>query len=63
MRRHRHNLTPAQQEKLAAYLLAHSALEAIYRFKQRPKFLPKDLSGVIVQNRWPAPSDETSECA
>lgn len=39
MRRHRHNLTPVQQEKLAAYLLAHPALEVIYRFKQRLCYL------------------------
>jgi transposase len=39
MRRHRHNLLPAQQEKLTAYLLAHPALEAIYRFKQRLCYL------------------------
>jgi len=39
MRRHRHRLTPAQQEKLAAYLHAHSALEVIYRFKQRLCYL------------------------
>jgi len=39
MRRHRHNLTPAQQEKLQAYLAAHPALELIYRFKQRLCYL------------------------
>jgi len=39
MRRHRHHLTAAQQGKLAAYLLAHPALEVIYRFKQRLCYL------------------------
>ena len=39
MRRHRHNLSLTQQEKLAAYLLAHPALEVIYRFKQRLCYL------------------------
>jgi len=39
MRRHRHNLNPVQQEKLSAYLLAHPALEVIYRFKQRLCYL------------------------
>ena len=39
MRRHRHNLSPSQQEKLAAYLGAHPALELIYRFKQRLCYL------------------------
>jgi transposase len=39
MRRHRHNLQPAQSEKLAAYLAAHPALELIYRFKQRLCYL------------------------
>ena len=39
MRRHRHKLTPEQQQKLAAYLAAHPALEAIYRFKQRLCYL------------------------
>jgi len=39
MRRHRHNLNSVQQEKLSAYLLAHPALEAIYRFKQRLCYL------------------------
>jgi transposase len=39
MRRHRHNLSPAQQQKLTAYLLGHPALEAIYRFKQRLCYL------------------------
>jgi transposase len=39
MRRHRHNLTPAQMEKLTAYLAAHPALEPIYAFKQRLCYL------------------------
>jgi transposase len=39
MRRHRHNLRPEQQDRLAAYLAAHPALEAIYRFKQRLCYL------------------------
>jgi transposase len=39
MRRHRHNLQPAQSEKLAAYLAEHPALELIYRFKQRLCYL------------------------
>jgi transposase len=39
MRRHRHNLKPEQQPKLAAYLATHPALELIYRFKQRLCYL------------------------
>ena len=39
MRRHRHNLHPAQAEKLAAYLGERPALELIYRFKQRLCYL------------------------
>ena len=39
MRRHRHNLQPAQSEKLAAYLAERPALELIYRFKQRLCYL------------------------
>jgi transposase len=39
MRRHRHNLKPEQQLRLAAYLAAHPALELIYRFKQRLSYL------------------------
>ena len=39
MRRHRHNLRPEQQARLAAYLAAHPALELIYRFKQRLCYL------------------------
>ena len=39
MRRHRHNLKPEQQVRLAAYLAAHPALELIYRFKQRLCYL------------------------
>ncbi|HWB85307.1 MAG TPA: ISL3 family transposase [Bryobacteraceae bacterium] len=35
MRRHRHHLSPLQRDKLTAYLLAHPALDVIYRFKQR----------------------------
>jgi transposase len=35
MRRHRHNLSPPQHERLADYLRERPALEAIYRFKQR----------------------------
>jgi len=39
MRRHRYNLSPKQQDRLAAYLEAHPALELIYRFKQRLCYL------------------------
>jgi transposase len=39
LRRHRHNLRPDQQERLAAYLAAYPALELIYRFKQRLCYL------------------------
>jgi transposase len=39
MRRHRHNLSLAQHERLSAYLREHPALEAIYRFKQRLTYL------------------------
>jgi transposase len=39
MRRHRHNLKPEQQTRLAAYLAAHPALELIYRFKQKLCYL------------------------
>ena len=39
MRRHRHNLTILQHERLAAYLRQHPALEAIYSFKQRLCYL------------------------
>jgi transposase len=35
MRRHRENLTPVQQERLAAYLQDRPELAAIYAFKQR----------------------------
>jgi transposase len=35
MRRHRHNLKPEQQLRLAQYFAEHPALELIYRFKQR----------------------------
>ena len=39
MRRHRHNLKPEQQEKLARYLKEQPAMEPIYRFKQRLCYL------------------------
>jgi transposase len=39
MRRHRHNLKPEQQPRLAAYLAQHPALDEIYRFKQRLCYL------------------------
>jgi transposase len=39
MRRHRHNLKPEQQTRLAAYLAAQPALEPIYRFKQKLCYL------------------------
>jgi transposase len=39
MRRHRHNLSPAQQLRLSDYLARHPALELIYRFKQRLAYL------------------------
>jgi transposase len=39
MRRHRHNLSQDQSEKLTAYLSQHPALEVIYRFKQRLCYL------------------------
>jgi transposase len=39
MRRHRHNLKPEQQVRLAAYLAGYPALELIYRFKQRLCYL------------------------
>jgi hypothetical protein len=39
MRRHRHHLSPQQQERLAAYLRQHPAFEAIYSFKQRLCYL------------------------
>jgi transposase len=35
LRRHRQNLTPAQRDRLAAYLRDRPELEAIYDFKQR----------------------------
>jgi Transposase len=40
MRRHRHNLSPAQSDKLTAYLASQPVLELIYRFKQRLCYLP-----------------------
>jgi transposase len=39
MRRHRHNLRPEQQLRLAAYLNTFPALDLIYRFKQRLCYL------------------------
>jgi transposase len=39
LRRHRHNLSPEQQQRLAAYLAARPALDLIYRFKQRLCYL------------------------
>jgi len=39
MRRHRHNLRPDQQLRLAAYLEKYPALDLIYRFKQRLCYL------------------------
>ena len=39
MRRHRHNLTPDQQNRLNSYVERHPVLEAIYRFKQRLCYL------------------------
>jgi transposase len=39
MRRHRHNLSPDQQDKLSAYLAKNPALEPIYRFKQKLCYL------------------------
>ena len=39
MRRHRHNLKPEQQVRLLAYLAERTALDLIYRFKQRLCYL------------------------
>jgi transposase len=39
MRRHRHNLSAAQSDKLTAYLASQPVLELIYRFKQRLCYL------------------------
>lgn len=39
IRRHRHNLSLPQHERLSAYLRLHPALEAIYSFKQRLCYL------------------------
>ena len=39
MRRHRHNLKPEQQTKLAAYFEQFPALREIYRFKQKLCYL------------------------
>ena len=41
MRRHRHNLKPEQQIKLATYLAEHPALREVYRFKQKLCYLLK----------------------
>jgi transposase len=39
IRRHRHNLKPDQQLRLAAYLADHPVMDVIYRFKQRLCYL------------------------
>ncbi len=39
LRRHRHHLSPAQQEKLNAYWKRFPAMELIYRFKQKLCYL------------------------
>jgi transposase len=39
MRRHRHNLSPEQYQRLAEYLKQRPALESIYCFKQRLTYL------------------------
>jgi len=39
MRRHRHNLTPEQRVKLAAYFMDFPVLDLIYRFKQKLCYL------------------------
>ena len=39
MRRHRHNLSLDQQQRLGSYLAANPVLETIYRFKQRLCYL------------------------
>lgn len=39
IRRHRHNLSPEQHQRLEAYLRQHPALETIYRFKQKLCYL------------------------
>ena len=39
MRRHRHNLEPAQRDKLTEYLRRFPAMNEIYRFKQRLCYL------------------------
>jgi transposase len=39
MRRHRHNLSPEQHARLAAYLKQHPVLEVVYRFKQKLCYL------------------------
>ena len=40
MRRHRHNLSPEQHQRLAAYLRERPALEAIYRFQTAAVLCP-----------------------
>ena len=39
MRRHRHNISPEQYQRLAEYLQQRPALESISRFKQRLTYL------------------------
>jgi len=39
MRRHRHTLTPEQQQRLAVYLQKHPLLELVYHFKQKLCYL------------------------
>ena len=39
MRRHRHNLSVPQHDRLSQYLKEHPVLETIYRFKQRLTYL------------------------
>jgi len=39
MRRHRHKLTPEQQQRLAESLQKHPLLELVYRFKQKLCYL------------------------
>jgi len=39
MRRHRHNLKPEQQTRLAAYLEANPVIQQLYRFKQKLCYL------------------------
>ena len=35
LRRHRHNLKPEQQTRLARYFVEHPAVEAVWRFKEK----------------------------